>query len=54
MTLTGKSMFMAKKGASAKLEPCRSYENDYEQVEQDEQTDDYAGVPYVVDDDGFK
>jgi hypothetical protein len=49
MTLTGKSMFMAKKGGSIGQEyiPPKptGYEGDYERVERDEQTDDYAGFP---------
>ena len=49
MTLTGKSMFMAKAGASV------GYMDDYDLVEYqekvlDEQTDDYAGFPYGVED----
>lgn len=39
---------------SCKLEPCRNYESDYDRVEKDEQTDDYAGFPYAITDAGFK
>ena len=65
--MIGKSMYMSKKGASLdakeietlvgskeKLSPCRGYESDYERVTRDEQTDDYAGFPQIITEDGFK
>lgn len=58
-TVIGKSMFMAKKGASAKLPertssgvareeklPTRTgFDNDYDRVQRDEQCDDWNGFP---------
>lgn len=58
--MIGKGMFMAMTGqtevtvCSFKMPPCRNYESDYDQVEKDEQTDDYAGFPYAISDAGFK
>lgn len=65
--MIGKSMFMAKKGHSLdateikslveskeKLPPCRGYESDYERVVRDEQVDEYAGFPQIIDLNGCK
>lgn len=58
--MSGKGIFMSMTAQdkievhSCKLEPCRNYESDYDRVEKDEQTDDYAGFPYAVSDAGFK
>jgi hypothetical protein len=49
------NMFLSKKGSSLSYEEILPYyDNDYDHVVRDEQTDDWVGMPYAITEEGFK